>query len=280
MKSATPKESSMPHERINGINLYYELHGDGEPLVLVHGYTGDVSDWRFQIADFSRTHRVLAFDHRGHGRSDAPADRTAYTIEQMADDVEALADRAGFQRYHLLGHSMGGAVVQEVALRSPSRLRSLTLHDTGPTFGLGRNEAVAAWMARRHKIAEERGMAAVAETDTPLPRPPHMPPERGDEEKRRLAAMSVDGFIGAWQALTTWPGTTDRAATISVSTMVIYGSLDAGLIEGAKFLGATIPGAVVEVIPEAGHSPQYERPDLFNAALRRHLHRNAAALAK
>jgi 3-oxoadipate enol-lactonase len=249
----------MPHERINGINLYYELHGDGEPLMLVHGYTGDVSDWRFQIAEFSRTHRVLAFDHRGHGRSDARADRSTYTIEHMADDVEALADRAGFERYHLVGHSMGGAVVQEVALRSPSRLRSLTLHDTGPTFGFHRNEAVAAWIARRQKIAEERGMAAVAETDV---------------------AMSVDGFIGAWQALTAWPGTKDRAATISVSTMVIYGSLDAGLIEGAKYLGATIPGAVVEVVPEAGHSPQYERPDLFNAALRRHLHRNAETSAK
>ncbi len=271
----------MPHERINGISLYYELHGEaGEPLVLVHGYTGDVSDWRFQIPEFARTHRVLAFDHRGHGRSEAPADRSAYTIENMADDVEALADYVGFERYHLVGHSMGGAVVQEVALRSPSRLRSLTLHDTSHTFNFSRGEAIAAWTARRHKLAEEQGMAAVADMDAPLPPPPHMPPERREEEKRRLAAMSPDGFIGAWQALREWRGTTDRASTIGVPTMVIYGSLDAGLIEGAKYLGSTIPGAIVEVIPEAGHSPQYERPDLFNAALRRHLERNAASPPK
>ena len=121
----------MPVEHINGISLYYELHGDGAPLLLVHGYTGDITDWRFQVAEFSRTHRVLVFDHRGHGRSDAPADRASYTIEQMADDVEAMADRVGFARFHLLGHSMGGAVVQEVALRSPERLLSLTLHDSG-----------------------------------------------------------------------------------------------------------------------------------------------------
>jgi 3-oxoadipate enol-lactonase len=87
--------------------------------------------------------------------------------------------------------------------------------------------------------------------------------------------MSVDGFIGAWQALVDWRGTTERAAAIPVPTLVIYGDLDAPLIDAAKHLAATIPGAVVEVIPQAAHSPQYERPDLFNAALRRHLGRHA-----
>jgi pimeloyl-ACP methyl ester carboxylesterase len=63
----------------DGTRLYYERHGDrGEPLVLVHGATGDVTDWRFQIAEFAPTHRVLVMDHRGHGRSDAPSDRAAY----------------------------------------------------------------------------------------------------------------------------------------------------------------------------------------------------------
>ena len=68
----------MPIERINGLNLHYELHGgDGEPLVFVHGYTGDVTDWRFQLPEFSRTHRVLVVDNRGHGRSEAPTNRDA-----------------------------------------------------------------------------------------------------------------------------------------------------------------------------------------------------------
>lgn len=270
----------MPVERVNGVNIYYELHGRGEPLVLVHGYTGDITDWRFQIPEFASTHRVLVFDHRGHGRSEAPADRSAYTIEQMAADVEALADRVGFAHYHLLGHSMGGAVAQEVALRSPARLRSLTLHDTGDRFDLSGNDAVAAFIASRHKLAEEQGMAAVAEMPAPVPPPPHMPPERQEETKRRLAAMSVDGFIGAWQALASWPGTRERARDIAAPTMVIYGDLDVPLIEPAKRLASTIPGAVLEVVPQAAHSPQYERPELFNAALRRHLARNAAAPAK
>jgi pimeloyl-ACP methyl ester carboxylesterase len=89
----------MPTTTVNGIEMYYERHGErGDPLVLMHGYTGDVTDWRFQLAEFSATHRVLVFDHRGHGRSEAPADRGAYSIDQMSHDAEALIAHAGRSR--------------------------------------------------------------------------------------------------------------------------------------------------------------------------------------
>jgi pimeloyl-ACP methyl ester carboxylesterase len=266
---------------INGVELYYETHGDGgEPLVLVHGYTGDITDWRHQLPEFSTTHRVLAFDHRGHGQSQAPSDRSAYSMPQLADDVESLVQMAGFERYHLVGHSMGGAIVQEIALRRPGRLMSLTLHDTAHVFGLGRNPMVQQWIEQRHRIAETQGMAAVANMPSPLPSPPHLSAERQEESKQRLARMSVDSFIGAWQGLHEWEGTAGRAQDISVPTLVIYGELDAGLIDAARFLATAIPGATLEMIPEAGHSPQFERPELFNAVLRRHLDRNASAAAK
>jgi 2-succinyl-6-hydroxy-2,4-cyclohexadiene-1-carboxylate synthase len=270
----------MPTTKVNGIDIYFERHGDaGEPLVLVHGYTGDVSDWRHQIPEFSRTHRVLVMDHRGHGRSHAPADRAHYTIEAMADDVEALIDDVGFERYHLLGHSMGGCVAQEITLRSTPRLLSLTLHDTNYRFA-GLNAAIANYIAMRHKVAEEQGMAAVADLPNPLPTPPHMPAERKQEEKERLSRMSVDAFIGAWNALGAWRGVEDRAHEIDLPTMIIYGALDAPFAEPAKWFASKIANSIIEVVPEAGHSPQFERPDLFNAALRRHLDRHAAAPSK
>ena len=256
----------MARETINGVELYYEMHGEqGEPVVLVHGYTGDITDWRYQIPEFAKTHRLLAFDHRGHGQS--------------SDDVEALVQMADFERYHLVGHSMGGAIVQEIALRSPGRLMSLTLHDTAHVFGLGSNTMVQQWIAERHRIAETQGMAAVANMPSPLPSPPHLSKERQEEQKQRLARMSVDSFIGAWAGLHEWEGTAGRAQDISVPTLVIYGELDAGLIDAARFLGAAIPGAALEMITEAAHSPQFERPELFNAVLRRHLERNAGAAA-
>lgn len=263
----------MPFATVRGVNLYYELHGEsGEPLVLVHGYTGDITDWRHQIPEFSRTHRVLIMDERGHGRSEALADRSVYTIPEMSQDVEALAEEVGFDRFHLLGHSMGGGVVQEIALRSPQKLLSLTLHDTSCRFKMSADPEIAAWWDRRLHLAETQGMAAVAEEEPPFPPPPHMPVERLEETKERLSRISVDAFIGAWDGLNAWEGTEERAQEIKTPTLIIYGDLDAPLlIEGSARLAQLIPGAVVEVIPETAHSPQWERPALFNAALRRFL---------
>ncbi len=269
----------MPHTQINGVDIYFEQHGEaGEPLVLMHGYTGDITDWRFQVPEFSRTHRVLMMDHRGHGRSDAPRERESYTIEQMASDALALTDSLGLERYHLVGHSMGGAIAQEMALSRPGRLMSLTLHDTAHSFDLPSNETMANFRAERFRAAEEEGMEAAAAIPYPVPEPPFMPEERLEETRERLAAMSVDAFIGAWNALRSWPGTADRLSEIKARTMVIYGDLDyPPLIESAKHMAATIPGATLEVVPQAAHSPQYERPELFNAALRRHLEAGTAS---
>jgi pimeloyl-ACP methyl ester carboxylesterase len=220
-------------------------------------------------------------DHRGHGASEAPADRSSYSMVQMADDVEALITLVGFERYHLLGHSMGGAIAQEIALRSPGRLRSLTLEDTSHRFSAGRNEVVRKFIEQRNRLAEEKGMAAIVAMPALVSPPPHMPKERTAETDPRLARMSVDAYIGAWQGLDAWQGTTERASEIAAPTMVIYGELDAvPLVDAARYLASAIPGAVLEVVPEAAHSPQYERPEIFNAALRRHLDRHAGESAK
>ncbi|MGB6896651.1 MAG: alpha/beta hydrolase, partial [Dehalococcoidia bacterium] len=166
----------MPTATVRGIRLYYELHGgSGEPLVLVHGYTGDITDWRHQIPEFSRTYRVLVMDLRGHGRSEAPSDRSTYTIPQMASDVENLVEQVGFDRYHLLGHSMGGGIVQEIALHSPQKLLSLILHDTSLKFAMTGDPVMENWRNTRMTLAESGDMAAVAALPPPVPPPPHMP---------------------------------------------------------------------------------------------------------
>lgn len=273
----------MPFQKINGINLYYELHGDsGEPLVLVHGYTGDITDWRHQIAEFSPTHRVLVIDNRGHGRSEAPSDRSIYTVDHMADDTEALIAHVGFDRYHLVGHSMGGAVAQEIALRSPGRLLSLTLHNTSYSFtllsALEANPNIRALLEYRHRLAETQGMPAVAGLVNPFPPPPHQDPKRQAEKNERLARMSPDVYLGAWEGLMAWPGTEDRAAAIRTPTLVIYSDRDAPLIhEGCQTLARLIPNASVAVIPQTAHQPQEDRPELYNAALRPFLQAHASA---
>src|SRR5262249_42106710 len=185
---------------------YYELHGTaGEALVLVHGFTGDITDWRHQIEEFAPTHRVLIFDNRGHGRSAVPSDPTAYSIERMADDVEAVAEHIGFDRFHLLGHSMGGTIVQEIALRSPGKLASLILEDTSFHFD-------------RQRIGMPR-------------KPPQLPAERLEEVATRMSRMSPETLRAAWKALIAWQGTEQRAARISTPTLILCGEHDSEWIE-------------------------------------------------
>ncbi len=267
----------MPAGTVNDIALNYELHGDsGEPLVFVHGYTGDITDWRFQIPEFCPTHRVLVMDLRGHGASDAPASRDAYSIEQMADDVEALIDRVGFDRYHLLGHSMGGAIAQEIALRSPERVITLTLEDTGAKLAGDPDDDIARYTAGRVQIALEEGMEALANRSANLEPPPYLPAARLAEERERLTRMSVDAFVGAAHAIREWPGARDRVSAIEIPTLIICGELDAPvLFKASQELAELIPNAKLTIVPQAAHSPQYERPDLFNRALREHIEKQA-----
>ncbi len=260
----------MPEATINGVKLNFEQHGESGPdLVLIHGYTGDITDWRNQLPAFSPSYRVTIIDNRGHGQSEAPTDRSTYTVTQMADDAEALIDELGIGRYHLLGHSMGGAIVQEMALRAGDRLLSLTLQSTTADWTLATTNAVLQmWRDTRHRIAEEQGMKAVSELVNPFPPPPHMPQERLDETKARMARMSVDAFIGSWDGLSSWQGALDRVSAIKVPALAIYGNLDTGfLVEGSQRLAKSIPGAQEAMIPETAHQPQWERPELFNAAL-------------
>jgi pimeloyl-ACP methyl ester carboxylesterase len=119
-------------------------------------------------------------------------------------------------------------------------------------------------------------MEAVAGLVSPFPPPPHMPAERLAEMALRLARMSVDSFIGAWRGLSAWAGTRDRAHAIKTPTLVLWGDLDAGfLVEGAKRLAQAIEGAETAVVPQTAHQPQWERPDLYNAALGAFLNRVA-----
>jgi pimeloyl-ACP methyl ester carboxylesterase len=261
----------MAKATINGVELNYEVHGEGgQPLVFVHGYTGDITDWHHQLPVFSQSFQVVVIDLRGHGASEAPTDRSQYSIDHFATDVEALIDELGIGRYHLLGHSMGGAIVQEIALRDQGRLLSLILHDTTDDFRIvGDNDnPIAVWRDYRFKVAEEQGMPALAALKSPFPSPPHLSEERQAFTAERLARMSVDAFIGAWQALESWSGTRDRIHAVDVPALVIYGDIDTGfLIEGSRRLAENITNAQLAVIPEAAHQPQWERPDLYNAAL-------------
>ena len=118
----------MAKVRVGDIDMCYETYGEGEPLLLIAGLSADLSSWILQVMDFSKEYRVITFDNRGTGRTDAPD--TPYSIEMMADDAAGLMDALNIERAHVLGVSMGGCIGQELALKYPYRVRSLVLAAT------------------------------------------------------------------------------------------------------------------------------------------------------
>ncbi len=118
----------MPYVKVNDINMYYEIHGDGEPLVLIVGLGTDISEWDGIIRWLAQKYKVVAFDNRGAGRTDKPD--TSYSIEMMAHDTAELMQTLGIQLAHLLGISMGGRIALALALRYPTSVKKLVLVST------------------------------------------------------------------------------------------------------------------------------------------------------
>ena len=112
----------------NGIDLYYEVHGSGEPAVLIQGLGANITGWDRQLEPLSKQYKLIAFDNRGAGRSEKPDD--AYSIHQMADDTAALMDELGIKTANVFGMSMGGMVAQDMYHRHRARVQSLILAGT------------------------------------------------------------------------------------------------------------------------------------------------------
>jgi pimeloyl-ACP methyl ester carboxylesterase len=112
---------------VNGVRLYYELHGVGEPLVLVHGSWGDATSWRFVVPGLARSFRVLVYDRRGHSRSQRPD--TPGSVDEDGDDLAALVDELGLVPAHVATNSFGGNIALRLAARRPGMFRSLSCHE-------------------------------------------------------------------------------------------------------------------------------------------------------
>ncbi|MEX0804384.1 MAG: alpha/beta fold hydrolase, partial [Candidatus Binatia bacterium] len=128
MEETKPVKSGKAN--VDGVNLYYELYGQGDPLVLVAGTGISLAPWRIsQVPEFAKHYQVLIYDHRGLGRSDKPD--VPYSTRLFAKDCAGLMDALGINKAHVMGHSMGGRVAQWVALDYPEKVRSLVLSGSG-----------------------------------------------------------------------------------------------------------------------------------------------------
>ena len=119
----------MPYATLDGIRFHYETQGEGDPLLLINGLSAPAANWLFQVKGLSPHYQVVTFDNRGVGETDMPG-ASVYPMTQMADDAAAVLDHLGIPKAHVIGHSMGGTIAMELAIRHPQRVRSLALCGT------------------------------------------------------------------------------------------------------------------------------------------------------
>jgi 3-oxoadipate enol-lactonase len=259
--------------RANGIEINYEVHGrEGAPwLVLSHSLACSVRMWDPQIAALKDQYRVLAYDTRGHGASEAP--KGAYTLEMLADDLSALLKQLGVSSPHFCGLSMGGMIGQTFALKYPGVLRTLTLADTTSRYPA---EAAPLW-AERIKTAESKGMEALAQATVerwftePFRR---NSPQIVSEVRKLIVATPVAGYAGCCNAIPKINATA-RLKEIKCPILVIVGADDpATPVAMAKEIQDNAPGSKLVVLPQAAHLANLEQPAGFTRALQDFLSSN------
>lgn len=232
----------------------------GRPLLLLHGFTGAKEDFGPAVERLGRRGwHAVAPDQRGHGASDRPPDEASYSLAVLADDALALADALGWERFVLVGYSMGGMVAQHVALRAPSRLDGLVLMDTSP----GRPDGVdPAAVALAEAAARAGGLRALLAGPDAPPLPPAL---------RAYAEATLASAPPMWSALATemvtQPDRSERLRGLTVPSLVLVGAEDRAFVGPSRRLAEAIPGARLVVIPGAAHAPQFEQSEAWWAAL-------------
>ena len=245
----------MPTLTRDGVDLYYEVHGDGPALLLSHGYGATSQMWRGQVEALSKAHKLIIWDMRGHGASDSPDDPTAYGEAATVADMAALLDEAGAERAIIGGLSLGGYMSLAFHLAHPMRVRALLIIDTGP--GYRKDEAREGWNARALRTAarfEAEGLATLA---------------RAGVETRVGAHRSAEGLALAARGMLTQRDSRviDNLPAIAVPTLVVVGADDTPFLAASDYMAAKIPGAKKVVIPNAGHAANIDQPEAFNGAV-------------
>lgn len=263
----------MPKVNVNDFEMYYEIHGEGTPLVLINGYCENLDEWTHlePIADtLSEYHKVVTCDNRGIGRSSRP--EGSYSTKTMADDIAGLLDHLELDKAHVLGASMGGMIAQEVALGYPNKVNSLILVSSTPGGEVydipGQRDALEklSWMydppsnlSEKELMDELFGIVFYPqyfeENKESITSPStQCPPVAATLEKQFDACLRHDTY--------------DWLSSIKAKALVIHGEDDLLLFpEGGRTLVEKIPNATLLMVREAGHTVLWEKWDEIYPAI-------------
>ena len=239
----------------DGVNLYYEVHGEGPVILLTHGYSATSQMWAGQVEPLSKRHKLVTWDMRGHGRSDSPDDPALYSEPQTVADMAALLDQVGAKTAIVGGLSLGGYMSLAFHRVHRARVRALLIIDTGP--GYKNDAAREGWNQTSLGTAdryERDGLKVLS---------------GGSAERRTAQHTSAKGLALAARGMLTQrdAGVITSLPEIAAPSIVVVGSQDTPFLAASDYMAAKIPGAVKAVIEGAGHAANIDKPEAFNAAI-------------
>lgn len=265
----------MPTADLNGAKIFYQVHGQGFPLVFSHGLGGDHLMWMEQARAFKDRYQVVLWDCRGHGRSEVT--EGGYAIDQFVEDLYSLLGHLGIERAHIAGLSMGGWISWSFALAHPEAAASLILSDSaGLQEGLPEKERIEKrkMFETSAAVALKKGRGPLIDVTLSLMFSPGFLKSRPDlialvrkqiesDPGLGYARTIKNMFIEYWE--TPVEEVKKKLARIQVPALIIAGELDQLTpVPTQQALARAIPGARLELIPGAGHVPNLEEPGLWN----------------
>ncbi len=264
----------MPHARVNGVSLFYEDTGEGDPIVFAHEFSDDYRSWADQVSHFAQRYRCIAYNARGFAPSEAPTALDAYSLEHSVADMAGLMRHLGINHAHIVGLSMGSMTTLNFGLRHPEMARSLVVAGTGPGNTARAKARFEAEIVAFIADIETRGWARVAEdyglTDDRL-RLRDKNPAAYHAFQDRLAARQLDGPLQTLRLVVTGrpllADLADELGAMTVPTLIATGDEDHVCIDTSLYLKRLLPVAGVRIFPKTGHAINLEEPERFNEML-------------
>lgn len=253
----------MPSLRSNNINLHYEISGEGQPLLFIHGLGSSARDWELQVAEFSRSYRVITFDLRGHGRSDKPAG--PYSLPMFAADTAGLLRSLDVESAHVVGLSLGGGVAFQLAVDFPGLLRTMVIVNSAPELVVRTfKDRIGVW--QRFVIVKLLGMHRMGEVLAKrlFPKIEHAPLQATFVE--RWAENDPRAYQDAMRAMIGW-SVTEKLGSIKCPTLILAADQDYTPVALKQAYTKLIPNAQLVVIPDSRHATPVEQPEKFNNVL-------------
>lgn len=275
MAFATDGIVEMPKIQTGDISAYYEIHGDGDPLVFVHGGWVSHEMWKPQVKYFSKRYRVITYDIRGHGNTGLSTSKR-YSMELFADDLAALMEALEVRKPVICGLSMGGMIAQIYAIKYPHNLKTLILSDTAVSSALTLSDKITKYilapkwlfllLVKLLGVKRYTNFAFWYARKTRSDKWVGLDQNVAGYEKEEMLRFDTGEFNKIFAAI--YDFKLQDLSKIQVKTLVLNGEFESkAVFRHTEMMEELIPDTMSAVIPNAGHSSNMENPGTFNRVI-------------